>query len=148
MELIGFILIAGIWAAFLLPSFLEERRGAPGASTQAFARSRALLATVSVGSSGSIRYTSRSQVRRRQILVGLAAAIVVTLLVAVVTGSVLWLWITIGLDVVMAGYVTLLLMVKQQRLASRSVPRVPSATAPLVAPEVEDAPPTVRVIAG
>jgi len=153
MNLIIFIVIAGIWAAFLLPSFLQERREAPGASTRAFARSRALLANVSVGG-GAVRTTSPTQARRRMILVGLMLTALATLVVAVVTGSVGWLWVTIGVDVALAAYVTLLLMVKQQRLAARALPRVPVARqVPMVEypadlPPVEDAPPTVRVIAG
>ncbi|HHC07151.1 MAG TPA: hypothetical protein ENK55_00325 [Actinobacteria bacterium] len=147
MNIIVFILIAGIWAAFLLPSFLEDRREAPVASTRAFARSRALLANVSTGSGALV--ASSVQLRRRRILVGLVVAAGLSLLAATVTGSVLLLWVTIGVDVALAAYVTLLLMLKQQRLAARRAPRIPATPpVPAVAPEVEDAPPTVRVIAG
>ena len=46
MEILAFILIAFIWAAFLLPSFFESRRRAPINATRDFARSTALLASV------------------------------------------------------------------------------------------------------
>ena len=39
MQIFAFILIAGIWAAFLLPSFFESRRKAPMTRTRNFARS-------------------------------------------------------------------------------------------------------------
>ncbi len=158
MEIIVFILLAGVWAAFLLPSFFDSRRAAPRASTQAFARSKALLANVSTGTGRVAPVVTAGvgarevQARRRRTFVVLGGAVVTTLVMAVVTGSLLWLGVTILADVAFASYVTLLLTVKQRRAAGgRTVVYLPGTSPVAVAepePDVEAAPPTVRVIAG
>ena len=57
MGIIFFILIAGAWAAFLLPSFFDHRRENPRATTRAFARSK---------ETGSRPYRNGSQSDHRQ----------------------------------------------------------------------------------
>jgi uncharacterized membrane protein YcfT len=69
------------------------------------------------------------------------------------TGSVVWLAVTIVFDVLIAVYVGLLLYIKEQRAVARATV-VPIQAAEqtsglrIVQPEVEDVPATVRVIAG
>ena len=53
--------------------------------------------------------------RRRLTLIGLIVAVPVTLLAAIVTGSTLFLLITLVVDIVVAGYVALLLQIKQSQ---------------------------------
>lgn len=62
---------------------------------------------------------AREQVllRRRYALIGLLVAVVVTLVLALVTGSSLFLIITLIVDVALAGYVALLLQIKQTQQA-------------------------------
>ncbi len=143
MHLFAFILIGGIWAAFLLPSVLDGRRSAPMSSTRNFARSQDLLASVARSDARHAMQRRRSSLRRRRVLTGLGAGAFLSLVTAIVTGSTVWLAITIGFDVAFAGYVTLLLMA-QQTTPSRA-PVVPLR---VVQEPEEVAPATVRVVAG
>jgi peptidoglycan/LPS O-acetylase OafA/YrhL len=121
MLIVLFILIAGLWAAFLLPSFFDHRNQTPKSTTKDFARTKQLLATVSASDPTSDAYVRKhAQVRRTRVLIGLGIAAVVTLAVATWTGSVPWLYAAIAVDVTIAVYVTVLLHLKQQRFAPRA----------------------------
>ena len=154
MEIVVFILIAGLWAAFLLPSFFDHRRQAPRAATRDFARTRQLLATVAASQPDGEAYVRKhTQVRRTRVLIGLGITAVVTLAIATITGDVPWLYATIGVDVAVGVYITVLLTIKQQRALPRAtVVTIAPAHPMLVEPEprVEAYPEsqTVRVIAG
>ncbi len=157
MAIVLFILIAGLWAAFLLPAFFDHRNNAPKSTTRDFARTRRKLAQASTAQPDSDTYVRRhAQRKRQQILMGLAATFVVTLGYATWTGTVLWLYINIAVAVAIAGYITLLLAIKAQRSMPRAqvvqIPTAPhAATARRVAkPPVAEFQETqsVRVIAG
>jgi hypothetical protein len=156
MPIVLFILIAGLWAAFLLPSFFDQRSHAPKATTRDYARTKEMLASVAQSRPDSDTYIRQhAQVRRQRILAGLGAASVSTLLFATWTGSVAWLMINIAVNVSIAGYVTLLLTIKQRRAVQRSVvvqiPNVAQrqlAAVPTQASYATDDAATVRVIAG
>ena len=156
MAIVLFILIAGLWAAFLLPSFFDHRSRAPKAATRDFARTRQMLANVSNSQPDTDTYIRRhTQVRRQQVLLGLGVGYVSTLVFATWTGSLPWLWVNIAINISIAAYVTLLLTVKQRRTLQRHVV-VPIGHAPQrtleVVPTQEsyatDEAKTVRVIAG
>jgi len=155
MTIVVFILLAGLWAAFVLPSFIDHRSNGPRSTTRAFAKTRSKLAQVSAAQPDSETYVRRHAQRRRQhVLVGLAIASALTLVFATWTGSIPWLWVNIGVNIAIAGYVTLLLTLKQQRFAPRAQVVQLGAQATRqrrrdVAPEpyVEESK-TVRVIAG
>ncbi|MEA3501913.1 MAG: hypothetical protein U9R47_04000 [Actinomycetota bacterium] len=154
MGIIFFILIAGAWAAFLLPSFFDHRRENPWATTRAFARSKEKLANVTAAQVGSPAYAQHhAQIRRQRIFIGLVVTALVTLVIAVLRSSITWLGITIVVDMAVGGYVALILTARQPR-AVRRAPVVPLPTPVPSAPttaadiELEEAPPTVRVIAG
>jgi len=153
LEIIVFILLAGVWAAFLLPSFFDHRRQTPRASTRDFARSTAMLASVSARDVEGAPARARTNARRRNALIVLGLGAVTTLVAAVMSGSVVWLAVTIVFDVLIAVYVGLLLYIKEQRAVARATV-VPIQAAEqtsglrIVQPEVEDVPATVRVIAG
>lgn len=156
MPIVLFILIAGLWAAFLLPSFFDHRSRAPRAATRDFARTRQMLANVSSSRPDTDTYIRRhAQVRRQQVLIGLAVASVATLVFATWTGSLPWLWVNIAVNVSIAAYVTLLLTIKQRRAMQQSIV-VPIAQAPQRTLEAVPSQPsyatdeakTVRVIAG
>ncbi|MCB1247643.1 MAG: hypothetical protein KDB69_10280 [Acidimicrobiia bacterium] len=155
MAIVLFILIAGLWAAFLLPSFFDHRSRAPKATTRDFARTRAMLATVAQSQPDTEGYSRRyTQTRRRQVLVGLIGASLATLVFATWTGSVAWLWVNVVVNVTIAGYVTVLLSLKQNRAAQRRiVVPIDQAPRPLTAVPPQDSyatdeAATVRVIAG
>lgn len=156
MLIVLFILIAGLWAAFLLPSFFDHRNQTPKSTTRDFARTKQLLATVSASDPSGEDYVRRhAQVRRTRLLMGLGIAAVVTLVVATWTGSVPWLYASIAIDVAIALYITVLLTMKQQRYAPRAqVVRIAPPTPQPVyleqpaEPAAEVQTQTVRVIAG
>ncbi|MEN8235224.1 MAG: hypothetical protein ABFR89_09925 [Actinomycetota bacterium] len=154
MEVILFILIAGAWAAFLLPSFFDHRRENPKATTRAFARSKEMLANVTVAQVGTPAYARHhARLRRKRTLLGMLATALGALAIAVLFSSVLWLGVAIVIDLLVGGYVAMLLVAKQPSKVRRaSVIQIPTAvpTAPTTAAdlEFEEAPPTVRVIAG
>ena len=154
MGIIFFILIAGAWAAFLLPSFFDHRRENPKATTRAFARSKEKLANVTVAQVGSPAYAQHHAEKRRQrIFIVLILTALATLVIAVLQSSMMWLGITIALDLVVGAYVAMILTAKQPTVVHRApvVPiQPPVSAAPTTAADldVESAPPTVRVIAG
>jgi len=149
------ILIAGLWAAFLLPSFFDHRSRAPKTTTRDFARTRQLLEQVTTADPDGEDYIRHhAQVKRQRILVALVITAFLSLGVATWMGSIAWLWLTIAFDVAVAVYVTGLLYLKQQRLIPRAtvvpigaVQRPPAAAAVPDKPAYEETP-TVRVIAG
>lgn len=144
MHLFAFILIGGIWAAFLLPSVLDGRRTAPMSSTRSFARSQNLLASVATVDAREVMHRRRSSLRRRRTLTGLGGGAVLSLVLAIVANSAVLLAVAIAFDLVFAGYVTLLLMA-HQRHAPAQAQVVPLR---VVEEPPEVAPATVRVVAG
>jgi hypothetical protein len=154
MEIVFFILIAGAWAAFLLPSFFDHRRENPKATTRAFARSKEKLAHVTVAQVGSPAYVQHHAEKRRQrIFIVLLLTALVTLVIAVLQSSIVWLGITIAVDLAVGFYVATILTAKQPKTARRApvVPlQTPVHSSPTTAADLdlESAPPTVRVIAG
>jgi len=111
MEIVLFILLVGVWAAFVLPSFLSRRRD------KAVNRQTGVVDPIL-----STPYdVHRRQVlsRRRLALVGLMVLAVGTLVGAVLTGSFWLLALTLILDVMLAVYVAVLLSIKQRQAAVR-----------------------------
>lgn len=156
MAIVAFILIAGLWAAFLLPSFFDHRSNAPRATTRDFARTREVLASVSSSQPDTAGYVRRhAQTRRQHVLIGLGAASLATLVFATLTGSLPWLFVNIAVNVSIAAYVTMLLTVKQRREAQRRIvvpienaPQRPLVSVPVQDSYATDESGTVRVIAG
>ncbi len=154
MGIIFFILIAGAWAAFLLPSFFDHRRENPRATTRAFARSKQKLGNVTAAQVGSPAYAQHhAQTRRQRIFIALLMTALVALVIAVLRSSIVWLGIAIVVDLSIGAYVALILASKQPTQVRRApVVRIPTVvpSAPTTAADLEldAAPPTVRVIAG
>ena len=142
MEIVAFVLIACIWAAFLLPSFFESRRTAPISTTRSFAKSTALLATVASSPTTELMARRRARERRRRVLLSLIAVAVVCLTVAIMRSSLLWLGMTLAADAAIAAYVALLVQ-NQQRAAA---PVLTLARPVVVEDEAQRH--TVRVVAG
>ncbi len=146
MQILAFVLIGGIWAAFLLPSFVENRQRAPINSTRSFARSTALLASVAGNSARDVMLRRQAQERRRKVLYGLAGGAIVTLSVAIWRDSITWLGAALVFDLALGGYVSLLLNAGQRRASmGRVLPLRAHRERQVTVPEPE---PTVRVVAG
>jgi ABC-type amino acid transport substrate-binding protein len=145
MPVFAFILIGGIWAAFLLPSFIDGRRKTPTKTTRSFARSTALLASVSSSSSHELAMKRKAQIRRQRILIALFAGALGALAIAVWQGSVVWLGVAVGFDIAIAVYVTMLLQMKAQPPRAAVVPIGTAPPAELVKPDEQRH--TVRVVA-
>ena len=112
--LLGFILIVGLWGALLLPGVFGEMRARPGMSTRRHHQSTAVLAAVSTTEAGrGMLAHRRASGRRRQTLMLLAGGAFVTLAMAVLTGSLIWLLLTFALDLAVGGFVGALLAAKQ-----------------------------------
>ncbi|MDA2978792.1 MAG: hypothetical protein O3B42_03390 [Actinomycetota bacterium] len=156
MPIVLFILVAGLWAAFLLPSFFDHRSRAPKATTRDYARTKEKLANIALSQPDSDTYIRRhAQIRRQQILSGMGIASASTLVFATWTNSMPWLWLNIAINVGIASYVTLLLTIKQRRALQRTVvvsisdaPQRPLMAVPDQFAYATDEAKTVRVIAG
>lgn len=124
MEIVLFIVLAGVWAALLLPSFFDSRLDAPINSTQNFARNTARLAAVRAMATepGYAVRRSRTLGRRRRVMIGLIGMAVSALAAAIVTGSVALLGLSIVADLLLAGYVALLIHLKQQGAVVAPIP--------------------------
>jgi len=143
MEILAFILIAFIWAAFLLPSFFESRRRAPINATRDFARSTALLASVATVPGTEVMARRKARERRRRLLYALAAGAIISLSVAILRSSVVWLGVTLVFDIAIAAYVGLLV-----QLRYRVAPAPVVSISQPAAMETEPSQHTVRVVAG
>jgi hypothetical protein len=120
------LVIAGAWAAYLLPSIFVSRRNAPLQSTQEFNRITARLASVH-GHAVENTALARMRVlsRRRRLLAGLALAAASTLIVAIWRGSSGLLIAHIVIDALGAWYVAMLLQIKQRRVVPAVVDLLP-----------------------
>lgn len=156
MGIIFFILIAGAWAAFLLPSFLDNRRDNPSETTREFAVTKARLGALA-GSDEPLAHeyhaARASQIRRQRVFIGLLAAALTTLVLAVMLSNYVVLGVSILIDILIGAYVGLLLYTRQQAMVQRrtvvpiepSMPESPTTAEDL---DFDAAAPTVRIIGG
>ena len=116
------LVIAGAWAAYLLPSVFVSRRNAPLHSTHEFNQLTARLASVH-GHKVENADLARRRVlaRRRRILAGLALTAATTLGVAIWQGSSMLLIAHIAIDAIGAWYIAMLLQIKQRRVVDPTV---------------------------
>jgi hypothetical protein len=110
MEILLFILLIGVWAAFVVPAFVNSRREAYVSSREPI---RSVTAPPPRATAADVR--ARVLARRKMALIVLGLTVVATLAGAVLTGSTLLLGATLVADVVLAGYVAMLLTIKQRR---------------------------------
>jgi hypothetical protein len=147
MEILAFLIIGGVWAVFLLPGFFESKRSASLSSTRSFARSNDLLASVALQSAEQVRATSSARRRRRRTVAILGSGALGSLAAAVLTGSVIWLGVTIAFDILLAAFVTALLQAKAARFASVA-PVVPLETGTREELSEVEVLPSIRIVAG
>lgn len=147
MEILAFLIIGGVWAVFLLPSFFESQKSASMSSTRTFARNNDLLASVALQSTEAVRAAGIARRRRRRSVALLGTGALGSLAAAVLTGSTIWLGVTVVFDVLLAGFVTALLQAKVDRFKPvASVVPIDLATQERI-PEIEVMR-TVRIVAG
>jgi hypothetical protein len=115
MDILAFLIIGAVWAAFLLPAFFETSKSASLRSTRSFARHNDLLASVAMQSVAEVRAARMGRRRRRRSVALLGSGALGSLSAAVITGSTLWLGVTILFDIMLAGFVTALLQAKAAR---------------------------------
>ena len=145
MEILAFLIIGGVWAVFLLPSFFEGQKSASMRSTRSFARNNDLLASVAMRSAEEVRATSGARRRRRRAVAILGSGALGSLGAAVITGSTMWLGVTIVFDILLAGFVTALLQAK----AARFQPVAPVVSIDLTGEEElteVEVIPTIRIV--
>jgi hypothetical protein len=116
-----FVVLAGVWGAFLFPEVFASRKEAPLNTTEEFGRWTSKLASVQ-GRTARRRnravlevHRNRVLARRRIMLVVLLLAAVGTLVAALMTGSTTLLYIHIAVDAAVACYVAMLVQIKQRR---------------------------------
>jgi uncharacterized membrane protein YoaK (UPF0700 family) len=119
MDTIGVILlllVAGVWAFFLLPAFFTGRRDAPVSTTQEFSRLTARLQSVQRPAPRRPDLTrARVLARRRRILLSLTVGAVATIGLALWLGSLPLLGVHLVVDAVLAWYVVMLVQIRQRR---------------------------------
>ena len=147
MEILAFLIIAVVWAVFLLPSFFESHRSSSLSSTRSFARNNDLLASVALQSAETVRAVSHARRRRRRAVFFLGTGALGSLAAAVATGSTIWLGAAIVFDVLLAGFVTVLLQTRASKFAPVA-PVVPIEGAVRAVPPEAEVMPTVRIVAG
>lgn len=146
MEILAFLIIAGVWAVFLLPAFFESGKSASLRSTRSFARNNSLLASVTRQTTEQMMVVNRARRRRRRSVALLGSGALGSLAAAVMTGSMLWLGVTIVFDILLAGFVTALLQAKAARFrpVASVVPIDLTGPIPEI-PELEVVP-TIRIV--
>ncbi len=123
MEIVIFILLAGVWAMLLIPSFFDSRKQAPINTTQDFARNTARLNAVRVlATEPAAAQRRRALARRRRTLIALVAAAMASLGLAIVTGSLVFLGFNLVVDMALASYIAMLLQIKEHASVRPPVP--------------------------
>lgn len=107
--LVVLVVLGGLWAALLLPSFLDSRHDAPLTSTKSFDRRIAKLASLRADAADPVELKRRQVIaRRRRVMVGLIGAALITLLAAIVTGSIPLLLVSLAFDGMFVAYLAAL----------------------------------------
>jgi hypothetical protein len=116
--IVALLVIAGAWAAFLLPEVFGSRRDAPLNSTADFNRWTNVMADVQRRPFNSGVAVAREIVRarRRRTLVVLTLVALGTLVLALSRQSLNWLLGHIAVDAVIAWYLAMLIQIRQQHI--------------------------------
>lgn len=123
--LVVLVVLGGLWAALLLPSFLDSRHDAPLTSTRSFDRRIAKLAAIRSEAMDARELQRRSvQARRRRVMVGLIGAALVTLTAAIFTGSIPLLLVSLAFDGMFVLYVAAINSIQHRPQATR-LPHTP-----------------------
>lgn len=140
--IVGLLVIAGIWAVYLLPVVFGERNTTPLSSTDEFDRWTHSMANVQRHTVAELAQSSRELVRarRRRTLITLGVLAIGSLGAAWRMGSMPWLLIGLFFVSLVFLYVSLLVQMKQRRDERLKVTHVAERT-----PEWDETP--IKVIA-
>jgi len=123
--LVVLIVLGGLWAALLLPSFLDSRHDAPLTSTKSFDRRLAMLASLRSESIDPLELKRRQVLaRRRRVMVGLIGAALVTLIAAIFSGSIPLLLVSLAFDGMFVAYLAAINAVQHRPQPAR-LPNTP-----------------------
>lgn len=123
--LVVLVVLGGLWAALLLPSFLDARHDAPLASTKSFDRRLAKLASLRSDLIDPVELKrQRLHARRRRVMVGLIGAAFVTLVAAIIGGSIPLLLLSLAFDGMFVAYLAALNSIHHRPPAAR-LPHTP-----------------------
>jgi len=115
--IVGLLVIAGIWAVYLLPVVFGERHTTPLSSTEEFDRWSHSMANVQRHSVAELAQSSREQIRarRRRTLITLGVMTIGSLGAAWRMSSLPWLLVGLFFVALIFLYVSLLAQMKQRR---------------------------------
>lgn len=130
------IVLAGVWAVVLVPPYVRKRSARTSDSIVSFHQHLSTLSRTHGGepvatrsaATGGVSPAARNSARqrRRDVLFLLGGAVVVTLLLAVALGG-LAVWLHLGADALLGGYIYLLVqMRKTDALRSGKVSYLPA----------------------
>ncbi|MGI9647005.1 MAG: hypothetical protein ACR2OI_00655 [Acidimicrobiia bacterium] len=123
--LVVLVVLGGLWAALLLPSFLDSRHDAPLTSTRSFDRRLAKLAALRSEAMDPKELKRRGvQARRRRVMVALIGAALITLVAAIFTGSIPLLLVSLAFDGMFVLYLVAVNSVQHRPQATR-LPNTP-----------------------
>ena len=123
--LVVLVVLGGLWAALLLPSFLDSRHDAPLTSTKTFDRRLAKLAALRSESIDPLELRRQGVLaRRRRVMIGLIGAALVTLVAAIFSGSIPLLLLSLAFDGMFVAYLLAINSLQHRQPASR-LPHTP-----------------------
>ncbi|MFQ5967333.1 MAG: hypothetical protein ACE5MI_06955 [Acidimicrobiia bacterium] len=119
MDTIGVILlllVAGVWAFFLLPALFTVRKDAPVSTTRQFSRLTARLESVQRAAADNQRLGRRQVIeRRRRVLLVLILLAIASIALALWLSSRVLLGFHVVVDGVLAWYIVRLIQIRQRR---------------------------------
>lgn len=115
--IVGLLVIAGIWAVYLLPTVFGERSTTPLSSAEEFDRWSHSMANVQRQSVSELARSNKERIRarRRRTLITLAVLIVGSLVQAWRAGSMAWLLVGLFFVSLTFLYLSLLAQMRQRR---------------------------------
>jgi Ca2+/Na+ antiporter len=114
---VGLLVIAGVWAVYLMPVVFGEKRDAPLSSTEAFDRWSHSMANVQKHSTAELASSQRERIRmrRRRTLMALGLLTVASFGLALRLGSMPWLLMGLLFVSLTVLYLLLLAQMRQRR---------------------------------
>jgi hypothetical protein len=137
--IVGLLVIAAVWAVYLLPVVFSDRRGTTLSSTEEFDRWSHSMANVQRQSAADLAASSRDLIRtrRRRTLAILATLVVVSFGLAWYQGSLAWLLAGLFFGSLIGVYMALLSQMKQRRAQRLKVTHVAERPAEWEEPQVK-----------
>lgn len=115
--IVALLVIAGVWAVYLMPVVFGDRRSTPMASTEEFDRWTHSMANVQKQSVAALAASKREVIRqrRRRTLLALGTLVVGSLVMAWRMDSLPWLLVGAFFAALAAAYLMMLAQMRQRR---------------------------------